>query len=117
MRYFLLFWLFPVGFLVTWYGLSSTDTSFGFWFFSRDMHDLVFQIYADTLGIAPETIPPLVAKAIILDTFIILGLIALRHWKSIRSHINDWRARRNLARRADAITAPAAAIGPAQPAE
>jgi hypothetical protein len=117
MRYFVLFWLLPVGFLVTWYGLSVTDNSFGMWFFSRDMHDLVFQIYGDTLGIAPETIPPLVAKALVLDTFIILGLIALRKRKAIMGWIADRRAKSALSRRVEAVTAPVAAAVPAQPAE
>lgn len=117
MRYFVLFWLFPVGFLGTWYVLASTDTSFGLWFFSRDMHDLVFQIYGDTLGIAPETIPPLLAKALVLDTFIIVGLIALRKRKAILAWIADRRAKAALARRVEAITAPVSAAAPAQPAE
>jgi Family of unknown function (DUF6105) len=113
MRYFLLFWLFPVGFLVGWYVLSVNDWSGGMWFFSRDMHDMVFGIYGDVLGIAPETIPPLVFKALVLDTFIILGLIALRRRKSIMEWVRVRREQAQLRRRMDVIVT----AGPTPPAE
>ncbi|MCU0830314.1 MAG: DUF6105 family protein [Rhizobiaceae bacterium] len=113
MRYFLLFWLFPVGFLVGWYVLSVNDWSGGMWFFSRDMHDMVFGIYGEVLGIAPETIPPLVAKALVLDTFIILGLIALRRRKAIMEWWHTRRQQAQLRRRIAAMSE----VGPAAPAE
>jgi hypothetical protein len=113
MRYFLVFWLFPVGFIASWYGLSANDISLGTYFFSREMHDTVFQIYGDILGMDPQSIPPLVLKAIVLDTFIILGLIALRNYKKCIAFFQAWRERMVLRRRINAI----AASGPVPPAE
>jgi hypothetical protein len=58
---------------------------------SRDLHDLVFTIYGDLLGIPPESIPPLVLKAIILDTFLVLGFIVIkRRRKQIWSARAGW---------------------------
>jgi hypothetical protein len=57
---------------------------------SRDLHDLVFTIYGNLLGIPPESIPPLVLKAIILDTFLVIGFIVLKRrrkqiWAGLRT--------------------------------
>jgi hypothetical protein len=74
-----------------WYGLSYYDMNFGFRILSRDLHDLVFTIYGDLLGIPPESIPPLVLKAIILDTFLVLGFIVIkRRRKQIWSALTGW---------------------------
>ena len=51
MRSFLIFWAGPLGFLWGWYFLSYYDLSMGMYFFSRDMHDLVFRIYGNVLGL------------------------------------------------------------------
>lgn len=72
------FWGFPVLFLFAWYGLSYNDMSFGIFMLSREAHDLVFKIYGDILGIPPETIPPLVARAIIVDSLIVLAIYVFR---------------------------------------
>ena len=68
MRYILIFWAAPLGFFWGWYFLSYNDISFGMSFFSRQMHDLVFQIYGHILGIDPQIILAMVAKACIFDT-------------------------------------------------
>ena len=82
MRSFLIFWAGPLGFLWGWFFLSYYNLSMGMYFFSREMHDLVFQIYGNMLGIAPESIPPLVARACIFDTGLVLCLIAWLDWLS-----------------------------------
>ena len=64
MKTLLLLWALPITILGAWYGLSYYDMSFGIFMLTRDAHDLVFQIYGNVLGIAPETIPPLVMRAI-----------------------------------------------------
>jgi hypothetical protein len=63
--------------------------SFGVFMFTRQMHDLVFQIYGKILGIAPETIPPLVARAIAFDSLLVFAILGFRKravilawWKS-----------------------------------
>jgi hypothetical protein len=83
MKWFLIFWGGPIAFLGLWYGLSYYDMNFGIYMLRRDFHDLVFQIYGNVLGIAPETIPPLVAKAVVVDSLVLFGMIALRRRKDI----------------------------------
>jgi hypothetical protein len=63
--------------------------SFGVFMFTRQMHDLVFQIYGKILGIPPETIPPLVARAIAFDSLLVFAILGFRKravilawWKS-----------------------------------
>lgn len=91
MRTFLILWVTPITLLGGWYGLSYYDMNFGYRILSRDLHDLVFIIYGDLLGIKPESIPPLVLKAIILDTFLVLGFIVIkRRRKQIWSAIMGW---------------------------
>ena len=108
MRYILIFWALPVGGLVAWMVLASQDMSGGLFFLSRAMYDFVFQTYGNILGIDPETIPPLVVRALVVDTFLIFGILAFRRRREITAW---WRARRE-------ITAPALpAAGPVHPAE
>jgi hypothetical protein len=92
MKWFLILWAGPVSFLGAWYGLSYYDMSFGIFMLTRQAHDLVFQIYGDVLGIPPETIPPLVARAIALDSLIVFSIMAFRHRKAIAAW---WRQRQS----------------------
>ncbi|UDF29891.1 UNVERIFIED_ORG: DUF6105 family protein [Roseateles sp. XES5] len=91
MKWFLILWAGPIALLGSWYGLSYYDMNFGVFMLTRDAHDLVFQIYGNILGIAPESIPPLVARAIVVDSLIVFALIAFRRRKKI---IAWWQARR-----------------------
>ncbi len=68
MKWFLIFWAGPIVFLGGWYWLSYYDMNFGIFMLTRQVHDLTFQIYGNVLGIPPETIPPLVARAIAVDS-------------------------------------------------
>ncbi|PRD58791.1 DUF6105 family protein [Phyllobacterium myrsinacearum] len=97
MRSFLIFWAGPLSFLWGWYFLSYYDLSMGMYFFSREMHDLVFTIYGNILGIAPDSIPPLVARACIVDTGLVFCLIAFRRRKQIIAWGKVWRANRAAA--------------------
>ena len=92
MKWFLILWAGPVAFLGAWYGLSYNDMSFGFFMLTRQSHDLVFQIYGNVLGIPPETIPPLVARAIAVDSLIVMAIIAFRKRKEIATW---WRKRQS----------------------
>lgn len=78
MKWIVIFWAGPLVLLFGWYGLSYYDINFGLVFFSRQLHDLVFAVYGDILGIPPETIPPLVLKAIIVDTILLAGIVWLK---------------------------------------
>ncbi|WP_274424255.1 DUF6105 family protein [Chelativorans sp. YIM 93263] len=93
MRYLFIFWALPIGLFWGWYHLSFNDIHFGLWFFSREMHDLVFGIYGEILGIAPDKLPPLVARACVVDTFILLGIIAFRRRRVIREWLEARRQR------------------------
>jgi hypothetical protein len=90
MKWFLIFWGGPIVFLAGWYWLSYYDISFGFYMFSRQVHDLTFQIYGNVLGIPPETIPPLVARAIAVDSLVVFAILAFRKRKAI---VGWWQAR------------------------
>ncbi|MCA1403110.1 hypothetical protein I6F26_00650 [Ensifer sp. IC3342] len=83
MKWLLIFWAAPVTLLTGWYGLSYYDMSFGVFMLTRQAHDLVFAIYGQVLGIPPETIPPLVARAMVVDSAIVFALVALRKRRQI----------------------------------
>ncbi|OJU92351.1 MAG: hypothetical protein BGO06_22565 [Shinella sp. 65-6] len=91
MKWFLILWAGPIALLGSWYGLSYYDMNFGIFMLTRDAHDLVFRIYGHILGIPPENLPPLVLRAIVFDSFLVLGLIAFRRRRQIAAW---WRARR-----------------------
>lgn len=88
MKWFLILWACPVILLTGWYGLSYYDMSFGIFMLTRQAHDLVFAIYGNVLGIPPETIPPLVARAIVFDSFLVFAIIAYRKRRDIRAWYN-----------------------------
>ncbi|HEX8048270.1 DUF6105 family protein [Rhizobium sp. ICMP 5592] len=94
MKWLLIFWAAPVSFLGAWYYLSYYDMSFGIFMLTRQMHDLVFHIYGNILGIPPETIPPLVARAIAFDTLLVFAILAFRK----RAEILAWWKRRQESR-------------------
>lgn len=85
MKWFLILWAAPVALLGSWYGLSYYDMSFGIFMLTRDAHDLVFRVYGHVLGIPPETIPPLVARAIAFDSLIVFAIIAFRKRREIKA--------------------------------
>jgi hypothetical protein len=91
MRYILLFWALPLGLFWGWFGLSYYDINFGYAFLSRAAHDFAFGFYASIIGIDPAIIPPLVAKACIVDTAIIFGIFGLRRRKQLWAWWNERR--------------------------
>jgi hypothetical protein len=93
MKWFLILWITPLVLLGSWYGLSYHDMHFGFFMLTRETHELVFQIYGNVLGIEPERIPPLVMRALIVDTFLVLGIIAFRRRRQIAAWWRDRRAK------------------------
>lgn len=97
MRYVLFFWALPLGLFWGWYFLSFHDINFGYLFLSRVLHDAVFQIYGNMLGIDPERIPGMLVKACVMDTALIGGILAWRRRKPIRAWIIDYRLRRAAA--------------------
>ncbi|PZP47834.1 MAG: hypothetical protein DI595_16275 [Agrobacterium fabrum] len=95
MKWFLILWAGPVALLGSWYWLSYYDMSFGFYMLTRQTHDLVFEIYGNILGLPPESLPPLVARAIAVDSLIVFAILAFRRRKQIAAW---WRSRQSAAR-------------------
>ncbi|WP_018687691.1 DUF6105 family protein [Ahrensia kielensis] len=85
MKYFLALWLIPMSLFWAWFGLSYYDMNFGLSFLSRDIHNLVFGIYANLLGTDYETIVTGFIKACIFDSFIISAIVAYRKRKQIKA--------------------------------
>ena len=88
MRILLVLWLGPIFLLTVWYGLSYYDMNFGTAMFSRQLHDLVFELYGKILGVAPEAVPILALKAIAFDSLLVVAIIAYRlrrkWWPTVR---------------------------------
>ena len=93
MRYILLFWALPMGTFWSWYYLSLNDIKFGYLFLSRVVHDFAFRMYGNMLGIEPEIIPALVARACVVDTLLIFSIYAFRKRRQIIAYVQDMRAR------------------------
>jgi hypothetical protein len=93
MRYVFAIWALPLVVFWGWYFLSLHDMNFGYVMLTRDVHDIVFQLYGEMLGVAPATIPPLVAKACILDTLLILAIWAFRRRQPIMGWVRSQRER------------------------
>lgn len=112
MRYLIAAWVAPLGLFWGWYFLSYYDMNFGYVMLSRQLHDLVFQLYGDTLGIDPATIPGLVAKACVFDSLIVAAIWAVRRRRVIAGWIRSARERW-----AGAASRPMPEDGPTLPAE
>ncbi len=83
MRWVFAFWAVPMGIFWGWYFLSANDMNFGFVMLTRDVHDLLFELYGQMLGIDPLIIPGLVANACIFDTLLLIAIWAFRRRRSI----------------------------------
>lgn len=90
MKWFLFLWAGPVALLFGWYFLSLNDMSFGIFMLTREAHDLVFRIYGNILGIDPALLPPMVMRAIAVDSLFVVALVAFRRRKTIAAW---WRER------------------------
>ncbi|MGE7369780.1 DUF6105 family protein [Neorhizobium sp. NPDC001467] len=88
MKWFLILWAGPVLLIGAWYGLSYYDISLGFFMLTRQTHDLVFEVYSQILGIPAQDIPPLVARAIAVDSLIVFAIIGFRKRKAIAAWWN-----------------------------
>lgn len=91
MRYIFALWAAPMLLFWGWFFLSLNDINFGSIMLSRQLHDLVFQLYGQMLGIDPATIPGLVAKACVFDGLLLTALWAFRRRKAILAWIRGLR--------------------------
>jgi hypothetical protein len=91
----LLGWVLPVAMLGGWWGLAANDISFGTMIFSRAFYDEIFAMYGSLLGIDPAALPGMVLKAVIVDSLVVAGVVALRHHRRVRAFIAArWREMR-----------------------
>jgi hypothetical protein len=104
MKYLVAIWATPLLLFWGWFFLSLNDMNFGYIMLTRDVHDLVFQLYGDFLGVDPASIPAMVAQACIFDTFFIAAIWAFRR----RRELAAW-ARAGWARYRDPAMATASA--------
>lgn len=93
MIYIFALWATPLLIFWGWYFLSYYDLGFGYFILSRPANDLVFQIYGDILGIDPQVIPGLAARACVIDTLIILAIWAFRRRGKIVAYARARRER------------------------
>jgi hypothetical protein len=93
MRYLLVMWAAPLVLFWGWYFLSYYDINFGYVMLSRQLHDLVFELYGEMLGIDPAIIPGMIAKACVFDALIVLAIWAFRRRRTIAGWIRAGRDR------------------------
>lgn len=83
MKYVIAAWAAPLLLFWGWFFLSLNDMNFGYVMLSRQVHDLVFSIYGDILGVDPAAIPGMVAKACVFDTFLLMGIWGFRRRREL----------------------------------
>jgi Family of unknown function (DUF6105) len=93
MRYVIILWVAPLLLFWGWFGLSFYDINFGYVILSRQLHDLVFKLYGEILGIDPDTIPLLLVRTCIFDAFLLGAILAFRR----RRQIGNWMRTRTKA--------------------
>ncbi|RUU01275.1 hypothetical protein EOD23_21770 [Mesorhizobium sp. USDA-HM6] len=113
MRALFVFWAAPLVLFWGWFFLSLNDMNFGYVMLSRQLHDLVFQLYGQMLGVDPAIIPGMVARACVFDSFLLMGLVAFRR----RRQIAEWVRRRREGPVSPDRLAGATEAGPVLPAE
>lgn len=91
MRTLFALWAAPLVLFWGWFFLSLNDINFGSVMLSRQLHDFVFQLYGQMLGVDPAVIPGMVAKACVFDTFLLLMLWAFRRRRNIAEWIRQRR--------------------------
>jgi hypothetical protein len=93
MRYVLALWAAPLVIFWGWFFLSLNNINFGYIMLTRQVHDLLFKLYGDMLGIDPAIIPGMVARACIFDTLLLVVIFAFRRRQPILAWIRIRRDR------------------------
>jgi hypothetical protein len=113
MRTLFALWAAPMALFWGWFYLSLNDINFGYVMLSRQLHDLVFELYGKMLGIDPAIIPGMVARACVFDGFLLMALWAFRR----RSKIAAWIRKQWMDPVASEHSPRATEDGPGLPAE
>lgn len=93
MRTLLTLWALPLVLFWGWYFLSLNDINFGYLILSRQLHDFVFQLYGNMLGMDPKEIPPLIARACMFDSTFVAAIWAFRRRRTIAGWLKAVQAR------------------------
>ena len=93
MRCLLAFWATPLILFWGWYFVSLNDWNFGYVILSRQLHDLLFQLYGEILGIDPAAIPGMLAKTCAFDSLLVATIIAFRKRRAIAERVRALRVR------------------------
>ncbi len=96
MKWFLALWALPLVLFWGWFGLSYYDLNFGYLILSRQLHDLLFELYGQILGVDPRALPMMAAKACVFDSLLLTALLAFRRRRAIRDWIKARRAAYSL---------------------
>jgi hypothetical protein len=92
MRTLFALWAAPLALFWGWFFLSLNDINFGYVMLSRQLHDFVFQLYGQMLGIDPAIIPGMVAKTCLFDGLLLMALWGFRR----RRNIAGWLRRQSV---------------------
>jgi len=114
MRILLILWAFPVVFFWGWYGLSYYDINFGIEVLSRRVHDVIFALYGNILGMPAGEVPMTLAKIFFIDTLIVFAFAAWRWRKDWYPQTKLWITEKYFTYRS---TNAANAADPVHPAE
>jgi Family of unknown function (DUF6105) len=106
MKYFVAIWAAPLVLFWGWYFLSLNDINFGTIYLTRQLHDVVFQLYGQILGVDPGSIPGMIAEACFFDSLIVMAIWAFRNRVAIVGWTTE-RYRRTLASRAEPVLSEA----------
>ncbi|HTV70248.1 MAG TPA: DUF6105 family protein [Rhizobiaceae bacterium] len=110
MKWIVALWASPLALFWGWYFLSLNDVNFGYIMLSRQVHDLIFQLYGEMLGVDPTTIPMLIAQACVFDSLVIGAIYAFRRRKEIAAWLRSVRERYLV----DAASPEAGRVPPAE---
>jgi len=93
MKYIVAVWAAPLTLFWGWFFLSLNDINFGSVYLSRRLHDLVFQLYGQMLGVDPKTIPMMIAEACLFDAALLAAIWAFRRRRDVIAWAKNCRER------------------------
>jgi Family of unknown function (DUF6105) len=92
MKYVVTIWASPLVLFWGWYFLSLNDINFGTVYLTRQLHDLVFELYGGILGVDPASIPGMIAEACFFDTLLVIAIWTFRRRREVDAWAKErWR--------------------------
>ncbi len=90
MRILIILWAFPLIFFWGWYGLSYYDVNFGTVFISRHVHNVIFALYGQILGMPASEVPFALVKIFAFDSLFVFAFAAWRWRKGWYPQTKRW---------------------------